>query len=136
MPTINERTFTPEALWAMGRIGGCNVAPDAKSVAYNVSYYSVEQNKSHTVIYTVNADGTGEKLLTMSEGSELAPKYIAGGKLIAYLAADANGTMQIWTMNTDGTPTQENRKKHKLCFLDKAWLNFCSLVNFFFDFSC
>ena len=102
-PVIRERTFTPEVLWAMGRIGGYEVAPDANSVVYNVSYYSVEQNKSHTVIYTINADGTGEKLLTASKGSELAPKYIAGGRLIAYLAADANGTMQLWTMNADGT---------------------------------
>ena len=76
-PTIIERTFSPEALWAMGRIGGYDITPDAKSAVYNVSYYSVKQNKSHTVIYTINTDGTGEKLLTTSNGSEVAPKYIA-----------------------------------------------------------
>lgn len=56
-PTIIERTFSPEALWAMGRIGGYDINPDAKSAVYNVSYYSVKQNKSHTVIYTINTDG-------------------------------------------------------------------------------
>jgi len=109
-PAIKERTFTPEALWAMGRIGGYEVAPDTKSVVYNVSYYSVEQNKSHSVIYTINTDGTEEKLLTTSKGSELAPKFIANGKLIAYLAVDDNGTMQIWTMNPDGTDRKQISK--------------------------
>ena len=51
-PDIENRTFTPEALWAMGRIGNYNIAPDGQSIVYNVSYYSVELNKSHTVIYT------------------------------------------------------------------------------------
>ncbi len=106
-PVIAERTLTPEVLWAMGRIGGHSVSPDAKSVAYNVSYYSVEQNKSHTVIYTINTDGTGEQLLTTAASSEVAPKYINDGKLIAYLAADKEGLMQIWTMNPDGTDRKQ-----------------------------
>ena len=49
-PKIENRTLTPELLWAMGRIGGSSVSPDAKQIAYNVSYYSVAENKSHTVI--------------------------------------------------------------------------------------
>ncbi|MBQ8737470.1 MAG: PD40 domain-containing protein, partial [Bacteroidaceae bacterium] len=106
-PVIKERTFTPEALWAMGRIGGYEISPDAQTVAYNVSYYSVEENKSHTVIYTINTDGSNEKLLTSAKSSELAPKFIAGGKKIAYLAAGNNGTMQIWTMNPDGSDRKQ-----------------------------
>ena len=57
-PSISNRTLTPELLWAMGRVGSSAVAPDAKTIAYNVSYYSVKENKSHTVIYTINTDGT------------------------------------------------------------------------------
>ena len=90
-PKIENRTLTPELLWAMGRIGGSSVSPDAKQIAYNVSYYSVAENKSHTVIYTLNTDGTNEKLLTTQKGSELAPKYLKNGK-ITFLAADADGS--------------------------------------------
>ena len=102
-PKIVNRQFTPEALWAMGRVGGASVSPDAKSVVYNVSYYSVEENKSHTVIYKVNSDGTGEQLLTTAKTSELSPKYIKNGTQVAFLGADAEGTMQLWAMNPDGT---------------------------------
>ena len=101
-PKIENRRLSPEALWAMGRIGSSSVSPDNKQVAYNVSYYSVEQNKSHAVIYTIGTDGQGERLLTTSNGSESAPQYLNDGR-IAYLAADKDGTTQIWAMNADGT---------------------------------
>lgn len=110
---IPNRTLTPEALWAMGRIGGADIAPDAKSIAYNVAYYSVEHNKSHNVIYTIGTDGKGEQLLTTAASSEIAPKYIDKGQHIAYLAADVDGKMQLWKMNPDGTDRQQ------ISFLDK-----------------
>ena len=102
-PEVVDGQFTPELLWAMGRIGGYDAAPDGKDIAYNVSYYSVELNKSHTVIYTINSDGTNEKLLTTSAGSESAPKFFNEGKQITFLAADEDGVSQLWIMNADGT---------------------------------
>lgn len=106
-PYIAERNLTPELLWAMGRIGSSDVAPDAKSVAYNVSYYSVADNKSHTVIYTIGTDGKNERLLTTATTSELSPKYIEGGKRIAYLGMASDGNMQLFSMNTDGSDRKQ-----------------------------
>ena len=34
--------MTPEALWAMGRIGSYAASPDGTKAAYQVTYYSVE----------------------------------------------------------------------------------------------
>ena len=100
-PVIENRRLNPEALWAMGRIGGCDASADGKTILYNVSYYSVEENKSHTVVYTINSDGTGERNLTTSKGSESAAKFL--GDKITYLAADGEGVSQLWMMNADGT---------------------------------
>jgi hypothetical protein len=36
---IKNKKLTPEALWAMGRIGSSSVSPDGKQIAYTVSYY-------------------------------------------------------------------------------------------------
>lgn len=36
---IEGKRMTPEALWAMGRIGGLAVSPDGKQIAYTVAYY-------------------------------------------------------------------------------------------------
>ena len=100
--SVTNGRMTPEILWAMGRIGGMSVSPDGKQIAYTVSYYSVPQNKSHRVIYLMNADGTNNRLLTTTAFNESEPQWIKGGKKIAFLCNEVNGS-QIWEMNPDGT---------------------------------
>ena len=100
--TVEGGRLTPEALWAMGRIGSAAVSPDAQKVAYTVSYYSVPENHSHNVIYLMNADGSGNTLLTQGAGNEGSPCWIKGGAKLAYLSA-ANGKSEVWEMNPDGT---------------------------------
>ena len=46
--------MTPEALWAMGRIGAVKADIETGLVAYTVSYYSVEENRSTTWIRICN----------------------------------------------------------------------------------
>ncbi|HJF07383.1 MAG TPA: S9 family peptidase [Phocaeicola coprocola] len=103
---IKNKKLTPEALWAMGRIGSSSVSPDGKQIAYTVSYYSVKENKSHTVIYVMNADGTNNLLLTHTADSEVEPTWIKGGGKIAFLTA-TSGSMQIWEMNPDGSERKQ-----------------------------
>ncbi len=103
---IKDKKLTPEALWAMGRIGSSTASPDGKQIAYTVSYYSVKENKSHTVIYVMNADGTNNLLLTTTADSEMEPAWIKGGSKIAFLSA-ASGSMQLWEMNPDGSERKQ-----------------------------
>ena len=44
--TIQGGRLTPEALWAMGRINSVHPNPETGEIAYTVSYYSVEENRS------------------------------------------------------------------------------------------
>ena len=100
--SIEGRRLTPEALWAMGRIGSTAVSPDGKQIAYGVSYYSVPLNKSHRVIYIMNADGTNPTLLTTTAASEGDVCWIKGGSKLAFLSTEG-GSNQLWEMNPDGT---------------------------------
>ena len=102
--TTNDR-MTPEALWAMGRIGGAAASPDGKTVAYQVGYYSVKQNKSHQMLYTQTADGKQQTVLTTSAKSETDPAWIEGGKRIAFLTEG-----QLWSMASDGTDRRQLTK--------------------------
>ena len=99
---IENKRLTPEALWAMGRIGGVAVSPDASKVAYTVSYYSVPQNKSNTEIFLMNADGSGNTQLTRDAWQENQPVWIKEGKKLAYLSNES-GSTQVWQMDPDGT---------------------------------
>ena len=100
--TLASDQMTPEALWAMGRIGSYVVAPDGKTLVYQVSYYSVKENKSHTMLYVqpLKAGKTIAKAvaLTQDSKSESDPAWIEGGKKIAFLRDG-----QVWKMNADGT---------------------------------
>lgn len=58
---LASRMMTPEALWAMGRIGGVEASPDGRQVVFQVGYYSVKQNKGHQVICVMNADGSNRQ---------------------------------------------------------------------------
>lgn len=98
---VENRRMTPEALWAMGRIGGYAVSPDAKKVVYQVGYYSVEHNRSHQVLYVMNIDGTDNRMITTATASETDAAWI-GNDRIAYLSQG-----QLWTVNADGS----DRKK-------------------------
>ena len=100
--TVKDGRMTPEALWAMGRIGSVSVSPDGKKIAYTVAYYSIPQNKSHRVIYVMDADGNNNTLLTTTAFNEGDPQWIKDGSKIAYLS-NKSGKSQIWEMNPDGT---------------------------------
>lgn len=101
-PTLSGDRMTPEALWAMGRIGGFSLSPNGQQAVYAVSYYSVQQNKSHSVLYTLNLNNKQTKQLTTSKLSESGATYIDGGKSIVYLSSES-GSSQVWMMNADGT---------------------------------
>jgi len=101
-PEIKDNRMSPEVLWAMGRVGGVQVSPDGKRVLYSVSYYSVEQDKSNSDLFMMNADGTGKYQLTDTEFRETAAKWFKGGEKIAYLSSKS-GSMQLWIMDADGS---------------------------------
>lgn len=100
--TIKDGRMTPEALWAMGRIGSLDISPDNKKIVYSVTYYSVPENKSNSEIFVMNADGTDNKQITHTIFGEYEPQWIKEGTKIAFLCTESGGS-QIWEMNPDGT---------------------------------
>lgn len=85
--TIEGGRMTPEALWAMGRIGSVVRNSETGLLAYTVSYYSVEENRSSTWI-RICQHGDELKVLDEFVGSEPAwlgidnaLVYLRGGKI-------------------------------------------------------
>ena len=103
---LTSDLMTPEALWAMGRIGAAEASADGKQIVYQVGYYSVKANKSQQKIAIINADGTGNTTLTTGSKSESDPTWLNGK--IAFLSGG-----QIWTMNADGSDRKQISKTTK-----------------------
>ncbi len=99
---IEGGRMTPEALWAMGRIGGLNLSPDEKKIVYTVAYYSVPENASNREVFVMNADGTENRQITRTPYQENEAVWIKGGTKIAFLCNESGGN-QIWEMNPDGS---------------------------------
>ncbi len=102
---LKNDLMTPEALWAMGRIGGAEASPDGKTIVYQVGYYSVKENKSRQVIYTISSDGKTQRKLTPAGKSQSDATWIAKGKRIAFLQDG-----QIWSMAADGSDCKQLTK--------------------------
>ena len=84
--TIEGGRLTPEALWAMGRINSVLPNEQTNQIAYTVSYYSVEENRSTSWIRVAHEQDN--QLVTINEwvgyepawwGNNIA--YLNGGKL-------------------------------------------------------
>jgi dipeptidyl aminopeptidase/acylaminoacyl peptidase len=101
---LASRMMTPEALWAMGRIGGVEASPDGSQVVFQVGYYSVKQNKGHQVICVMNADGSNRQQLTTSAKSESDPTWL-DAQTIAFVSDG-----EIWSMKADGSERKQLSK--------------------------
>lgn len=99
---VGSDLMTPEALWAMGRIGGATASPDGKQVVYQVGYYSVKQNKSQQMLFVMDADGKNKRQLTTGQQSETDGAWIDQGRRLAFLTGG-----QLWSMNADGSDRKQ-----------------------------
>ena len=91
---LESDVMTPEALWAMGRIGSYAVSPDGQKVAYQVSYYSVEEDRSNTVIYLKAIDQEDAEPTLLGPGS--SPTWLDDNTIAYSREGD------VWKMNTKG----------------------------------
>jgi len=94
---LESDQMTPEALWAMSRIGGYQASPDGQHIAFQMGYYSVEENMSHQVLWMMGADGTEQKQLTEDADNETDVQWL-DNETVAFLKGG-----EIWKMNLDGS---------------------------------
>ena len=106
---LKSDLMTPEALWAMGRIGSVSINQVGTKAVYSVSYYSVKENKSHSVLYLLDLKTRQSQQLTTSAKSENGPVWVVdtqGSERIAFLTSES-GSSQLWTMTAEGTDRRQ-----------------------------
>ena len=89
---VRDGKMTPEILLSYGRVSDPQLSPDGSRILYNVSYTSIEENKSCGNIYVCNTDGTGKRQLTASANTVSNARWCCGGKKIIYLK---NGQIHV-----------------------------------------
>ena len=67
---VQDGRFTPEVMWALGKMGEKAVSPDGTQIAYTVTYYDMGQNKGNAEIYLMTTEGKNVARLTTTAASE------------------------------------------------------------------
>ena len=98
---VEEGRMTPEALWAMARIGGHSVSPDGQHIVFQQGYFSVAENKSHQVLWMMNADGSEQKQITTDADNETDAQWL-DNETIAFLKGG-----EVWKMKIDGSARKQ-----------------------------
>ena len=81
------------------RVGGAELSPDGKWVAYTVSTRNFEKNSSKTRIWMM-ATENGEPIgMTAEAASSRSPKFSRDGKKLYFLSARNGGKSQIWSLD-------------------------------------
>ena len=91
-PEIKDGVMTPEILLSFGKVSDPQISPDGEYILYNVSYTSVEENRSCSNLYICRTDGSSRQQLTASGESIGNARWCGGGRKLLYLR---NG--QLWS---------------------------------------
>ena len=79
---VKNGQFTPEVMWALGKMGESAVSPDGKQVAYTLTYYDIEENKGNAEIYVMPTAGGDAIRLTTTAQSEFNPAWMDDNTLL------------------------------------------------------
>ena len=107
--SIHDGMLTPEVLEAFGRISEMAPSPDGKTIAFCLTYESVEENKGNSEIYLLDVESRETKRLTTTASSESGLQWISNGERLAFLASEGKDAKpQICSIKADGS----DRKVH------------------------
>lgn len=99
--TFRAQAQSPYWFQVTGPAGGGRLAFNLTPVIGKLVFVSHKDDPSGD-IYTINPDGTGEKRLTFTPGTDAWPKWSPDGTKIAF-RSDRDGIGQIYVMNADGS---------------------------------
>jgi dipeptidyl aminopeptidase/acylaminoacyl peptidase len=95
------RPFRFEELAKVERIGGFEVSPDGKWIAYAVGTPVIAENRVKSAIWLAPAAGGAPRPLTSGDKRDSDPAFSPDGRRVAFLS-NRDGSSQIWTIGLSG----------------------------------
>jgi len=103
VPTLDD-------LLTLKSIGGTQISPDGKSVAYTVGYGDFKQDAFITQIWLANSDTGKSFQLTRGDKSSTNPRWSPDGQWLAFLSNRVDDKNQIFVIDPSGGEAQQLTK--------------------------
>jgi dipeptidyl aminopeptidase/acylaminoacyl peptidase len=104
------RVPTLDDLLTLKSIGGTQISPDGKWVAYTVSYGDFKQDAFITQIWLANTDTGRSFQLTRGDKSSTNPRWSPNGQWLAFLSNRVEDKNQIFLIDPSGGEAQQLTK--------------------------
>jgi dipeptidyl aminopeptidase/acylaminoacyl peptidase len=101
-PSAPRRAPTVDDLLGLATLGGANVSPDGKWVAYGVTTADLKQNAYVTRLWVVDVATGARRQLTSGDRSAAGYRWSPDSKWIAFTSDRAGGRAQAFAIHPDG----------------------------------
>lgn len=101
-----KKPFTIADLYALKSIAAPSYSPDGKRIVFSVTESMLKEGKTNSEIYMMNADGAGQRRLTVNPAADYAPQWSKGGKDIYFLSTRKDGA-QVWKLSLEGGEAEQ-----------------------------
>jgi dipeptidyl aminopeptidase/acylaminoacyl peptidase len=105
-----NRVPTIDDLLTIKSVGGTQISPDGKWVAYTVAYGDFKQDAFITQIWLVETGAGGTFQLTRGDRSSTSPRWSPDGHWLAFLSNRQEDKNQIFVINPAGGEAQQLTK--------------------------
>ena len=78
------------------------VSPDGRLVAYQRHFFDIKTDKGRTAIWVVSSGRSAHQPLAAGSFTESMPRWSPDGRRMAYVAADRDGSTQVFVRYLDG----------------------------------
>ncbi len=106
---LEKRNITVDDFFKLKRVGGGEISPDGKWVAYTVSSSDLKEDRSETQVWMIPLAGGEAMQMTSFKGASAGnPKWSPDGKYLSFTASRGEGAKnQVWLLNRQGGEAQQ-----------------------------